>query len=116
MTTLKEVIKQHGFETTLASIMKQCLPRNQDEAVEMMKALVTGLTRTMAWECQRHIEDHDGYDCAEGIIEAVGEKVKSEAEMHLNDLLDALNMEPLSEPTSHNEQVAAEIMKEIDND
>jgi hypothetical protein len=36
MTTLKEVIKEHGFETTLKSVMRECEPENQDEAVAIL--------------------------------------------------------------------------------
>jgi len=116
MTTLKEVIQEHGFETTLKSVMKEAEPENQDDAVDMIKALVTGLSVIVAWECERHISEHDGYDCAEGIIEAIGEKVKMESEVHLNELLNLLDKPPITEPTSHNQQVAAEILKEIDNE
>lgn len=115
MTTLKEVIREHGFEVTLRKVMQQCEPETQEEAVSMIKTLATGLTMTMAWECERHIADHDGYGCARHLIEAIGEDVKEEAHDHLNQLLEMLD-KPLLDKSDHNEKVAAEILKEMDDD
>jgi hypothetical protein len=112
--TLKKLIREQGFDTTVQAVMKEAEPKTRDEAVQMMATLVKALTMTMAWECERHITDHDGYDCADSIIESLGEKVKSEAASHLDVLLGMLDKPELR--VAHNQRVREEILREMDYD
>ena len=113
MTTLRKLLTDQGFEYTFKAIMKHSEPKTEDQAHEMIAALLDGLCITVAWECNRHIEEHDGYDCARGIIEAIGDKLKHDAKRDLNLLLKVLER-PLLD--SHNQQVAEQILKEIEHD
>lgn len=114
---LEASVKVLGFDRVLKQLLEFSRPTTSDDTEKMIVALLNGLACVVAWDAHCHIQDHQGYECAKGIIEDIGEELKETSHEHLKMLLKLSKLPPMltTEAEDHNAAVAAQILKEIED-
>lgn len=111
---LEEAIEEIGFDEVMKSIMSVARPNNLLDRLEMIHALMESLSVAVVWDAHWHVEDHEGYVCAKNIIDGIPKDLHKRMNDLFCEVLQDLGKQ--TPPKSHNEQLAEELLKEIESD
>lgn len=110
----KKLIDKVGFRTLMKILMECSMPETERERAKLIEVLTDSLAAAIAWEGLFHVENHDGYECAQRIIDEYPQRILLP---RINEVFcDLLQIAGKQAPVkSVNETTYKEIMKEIND-
>lgn len=107
--------KAEEFEKSLKTLLKAHPPTTIEAVTYLLDHLITSAARVIAFEAGNHIQEHDGYDCAEEMLNSYGQLLEARAREAMDLYLEAFELPPM--PTSEvNRKTRESIMGMLEHD